>query len=498
MPALPRRPALAVAALAVVLAFGFLGTRGLWDPDEGRYTNVALNMLASGDWIDPMRNAEVGHWTKPPMTYWAIAASVALFGRNPWAARLPIALSFLACVALTWRLARRTSPGAEPSAALVYATMLFPLAASQVVTTDSPLAALETLAMLGYVESRFGAAAASDRWLTLMWGAFGLAFMTKGPPALLPLLPILVQEILVGTRPRRPLLRWHHALVFSLVALPWYVAVAARHPGLLGYLLGTEVVGRVATDEFRRHGEWYGWLTIYAPTLLLGTLPWTPALWRWARSLPAQVRGWRGRADDPGLLLALWVALPLVVFCLSRSRLPLYVLPLFVPLALLAARQRQQEARTTPRAAGIVAWGALLLALKLAGAYWPSDQDASAWASAIRERDASPVREVVFVEDMARYGLHLHLAAQVERVSLEPGARSKFNPEFDGDLAAELSEREAGAVYVTRQDRWPAVRQRIEAEGDRVEVLGAPYDGRVLFTVAFGSPTSIPDGAGRR
>ena len=65
-----------------------------------------------------------------------------------------------------------------------------------------------------------------------------------------------------------------------------------RNPGLLQYFLGNEVVGRVTTNDFSRHGQWYGWIAIYAPTLLIGTLPWTPALLRWARALPA---------DDPPL-----------------------------------------------------------------------------------------------------------------------------------------------------------------------------------------------------
>src|SRR5688572_20704812 len=108
-----RSPALWTAAFAAVLALAFLGTRGIWDPDEGRYTNVALNMLDSGDWLNPRRNDEVGHWTKPPLTYWAIASSVAGFGPTPWAARLPAALSYLACVWLVWRMARRLSPGTE-------------------------------------------------------------------------------------------------------------------------------------------------------------------------------------------------------------------------------------------------------------------------------------------------------------------------------------------------------------------------------------------------
>ena len=104
-------------------------------------------MLESGNWIEPYRSQEVGHWTKPPLTYWAIASSVAAFGHNAWAARLPAALSYLLCVWLAWRIARRLAPGGEHQAALVYATMLFPIGAAHMITTDYVLAACETLAM---------------------------------------------------------------------------------------------------------------------------------------------------------------------------------------------------------------------------------------------------------------------------------------------------------------------------------------------------------------
>ncbi|HZH43489.1 MAG TPA: glycosyltransferase family 39 protein [Lysobacter sp.] len=484
-----RPPALWIAALAALLALAFLGSRGIWDPDEGRYTNVALHMLDSGDWLNPRRNHEVGHWTKPPLTYWAIAASVGAFGAQPWAARLPSALAYLLCVALAWRVARRLAPGAEAQAALAYATMLVPFGAAQLITTDFLLAAFTGLAVYAFVEARFGPAARSVHWLALMWIAFALGFLTKGPPALVGLLVVLAFDRLAPDAHRHRALHATGLLLFGALALPWYVAVILDHPGLLRYFLGDELLARVASNEFGRHGEWYGWLQVYAPTLVLGTLPWTPALWRWATALPAALRRWRipaaRRADAPALLLALWVLLPLLLFCLARSRLPLYVLPLFLPLAVIVARQRHVEGRALPRPRLVLAWALLLLALKAASAYWPTHKDASAWAAAIRARAGTAVAEVVFVEDMARYGLHLHLGpgTQIEKVSVEPVPTSAFNPEFDETLAQELAEHEPDVLWVCKQARWPELRARIEALGYRADPLGTPYRGRVLFRI---------------
>jgi 4-amino-4-deoxy-L-arabinose transferase-like glycosyltransferase len=486
-----RWPALGVAIIALVLALGFLGTRGIWDPDEGRYTNVALNMLDSGDWLNPRRNHEVGHWTKPPLTYWAIAASVAVFGQNPWAARLPSALAYLLCVWLAWRIARRLAPGSEQTAAVAYATMAFTVGAAQMITTDYVLSACTGVALWAFVEARFapqgpGEESSAPRWTALMWTAFAFAFVAKGPPALIHLLAALVFDRLLPARRGSRVFQFSGIALFVALALPWYVAVTVNHPGLFRYFVGDEVVNRVTTNDFGRNGEWYGWLQVYAPTLLLGTLPWTPALWRWLRGLPAKARAWRDRdareRDAPELLLAAWLLLPLLVLCIVRSRLPLYALPLFLPMAVLIARQRALEQRVLHRGA-LVAWVLVLLGLKFAAAAWPTHKDASAWARAIQERAREPVHEVLFVEDMARYGLHLHLDVEIEKLSLEPQPPTAFNPIFDETLEQELAEHEPAAVWICKQPLWPQLRRRIAAQGYRVEALGTPYQGRVIFKV---------------
>ena len=476
-----------IALLAMVLALAWLGGRGIWDPDEGRYTNVALNMLDSGDWLNPHRNHEVAHWTKPPLTYWAIASSVGLLGHSPFAARLPSALAYLLATWLAWRTARRLVPGGEAIAALAYATMLLPFASSQLITTDPFLAACQALAMHAFVEARFGEPARLRRWIALMWAAFGLAFMTKGPPALLPLLAIIAFDLLASPRGRHQLFTVAGVLVFVLLAAPWYVAVIHGNPGLLKYFIAGEVYNRIATDEFGRHGEWYGWLLVYLPTLLLGSLPWTPWLLRWCRGLPTTLRAWRDHqtrhADRAHVLLATWMLLPLLVFCLARSRLPLYLLPLFLPLALLVARQWRLAGRGLPRIGWIVAWAALLLGLKFVAAQLDTVKDAAAWAREIRARVAGPILEVNSIDDLPRYGLHLELGAEVERLSLQPLKDAAINPAYDEDLAMELAEHEPGVVWLTPRQRFPEVRARIEALGYRAQPLGAPYRERVIFRI---------------
>jgi len=490
-----RSPALWTAAFAAVLALAFLGSRGIWDPDEGRYTNVALNMLDSGDWLNPRRNDEVGHWTKPPLTYWAIASSIAVFGTNPWAARLPAALSYLLCAWLAWRIAARLAPGSQQAAAIAYATMLFPFGASQLITTDYLLSAWITLAMWAFVQARFPQSPSAPtrharKWIALMWIALALAFVTKGPAGLFPLPVVLLFDFLMPGRREHRVLQWSGLVLFALLALPWYLAVFHGNPGLFSYFVGDELVNRMTTTEFGRHAEWYGWIEIYVPTLVVGTLPWTPTLWRWARGLPAMVRPWwrdpqHRQRDAQWLLLALWLLLPLAVFCLARSRMPLYLLPLFVPIAVIVALQWAREGRGLPSWPKLLAWAFALLLAKAATAYWPTHKNAHAWAQAIVERAPAPIHEIVFVEDMARYGLHLELGrgTEIEKISLDALHEPRFNPEYDEPLAVELDEHEHGVVWVTKQDDWPTVQARIDSHGYRAIVLGTPFERRVLFRV---------------
>ena len=81
-----------LVALTLFTFLFLLGSRSLNEPDEGRYAEIAREMIELGDWIVP-HFWYVPHLDKPPLTYCAVAVSMSVFGQNEWAVRLPLALA---------------------------------------------------------------------------------------------------------------------------------------------------------------------------------------------------------------------------------------------------------------------------------------------------------------------------------------------------------------------------------------------------------------------
>jgi 4-amino-4-deoxy-L-arabinose transferase len=393
-----------------------------------------------------MLHPEVEHWAKPPLTYWSVATSIALFGRHEFAARLPGALAFAGTVLLMMRLGRRFVPKQPWLPALTYATFAFPPLASNLVTTDTLLTFFETLQAVAFVELWWAATPAlAQRARLLLWFAAGLAFMTKGPPGLLVLAACAVFAGITGKWAGfRKLFAWDALAVFLVVGGTWYAIVALREPGVLHYFLVEEVVNRVATDKMHRNAEWYGALKIYVPTVAVGMLPWLPllvyALWRDRAGFFERVR-----ANDEARLLACWFVLPLAVFVLARSRLPLYLLPLFVPLAVMAARALAPLDLSRVRTRVLLAvWCVAIVALRAVPAWLDVQPDDRALARSLAAALPAVPNEVAFVDTDPRYGLRFYLDSEIERLEL-PGDQPKPQAQ---DIASEMLEHEGCRVLL--------------------------------------------------
>lgn len=455
--------------LSSLMALAFQGSRGLIEPDEGRYTNVALQILQHDDWISLYRNQDSLHFTKPPLTYWLIAESVSVFGHNEWAVRLPMAIAFVFCVFLAYQLGRLFTP--QNPWLPAWFTLASPLLylAAYWVSTDGVLMAMTTLAIYSYARFRFGHGNA--RWLDAMWLSFGLAFLTKGPPALLPLLAIVISAF------------WHHhlrvlwrpigMLAFMLVGFSWYGIVIQRHPGLLDYFIGHEVVNRIATANLDRNSQWYGPFTQYLPALALGAFPALMVWWRYRKQSEAPIG-----AIEKTRFLWLWLLIPLFIFSLSQSRLPLYVLGLVLPLLLLIA-QRLQSIHFSARAIGVLAvWLALLVGFRgiLPGQSEKHYKDSRAFARAIEPMLPSKPNQIVFVEDMARNGLNLYFQADIKKVAFTAKHKPISDSAFDGTLAQAFSEPGDRRIFILTETNHARFLKSAQHAGKRPILLGKRQD----------------------
>lgn len=337
-PVVWRHPALLVAASLVVF-FAGLGRAAVSDSDEAYYAESAREMVESGDWLTPRYNYEV-RFQKPILYYWLAAATFEAWGVHAAAARLPAAASGVLVVLVTWAIARRWFDARTAvGAGLVAATNFGLFALGRTGLPDLPLAAFMTVATWGGFEAALAAAPtrAAAGWTVLAAVAAALAVLAKGPVGLvLPAATVALGTWLGCAGPRRwlpvaPGRLGSAAIVFMLVAAPWYAAMAQEHG--LAYLhrfFVSENLERFATDRYNEPRSVF----FYVPIVLGGLLPWSPFMLLWVPRLARLVR--RTAALSPAeARLIVWAAVPLVFYSLSVGKQPRYVLPALPPLALL-------------------------------------------------------------------------------------------------------------------------------------------------------------------
>src|SRR5437899_12803506 len=104
-------------SVALLLLLG-LSPWGLWERDEGRYADVAREMLARGDFVTPRIDGAV-FLDKPPLVYWVTAASLALWGRGETGARFGQILFAAGVLLVTRRTGQLLSDRRRGNVALV-------------------------------------------------------------------------------------------------------------------------------------------------------------------------------------------------------------------------------------------------------------------------------------------------------------------------------------------------------------------------------------------
>ena len=126
--------------LAAILLSRFIGMTlfPLVDTTEPRYAEIARLMAETGDWITPWFEPGPPFWGKPPLSFWAQAASLKLFGLSEFSLRLPAWFATIGIVWLTWCLAKHARGAVVARwSILVLSTMALTYISAGAVMTDT-------------------------------------------------------------------------------------------------------------------------------------------------------------------------------------------------------------------------------------------------------------------------------------------------------------------------------------------------------------------------
>src|SRR3990167_7637187 len=225
----------------------FLGSYPLFTPDEGRYAEIALNMIHTSDYITPRVNGAI-FLDKPILYFWLQACAIKLLGVNEWAVRLFPALFGILGVIITYSCGRVLFDRRSGLiAAIILATTPLYFGGTHYANLDLEVAVLISCSLL--------------------------TFLTKG------LIGFVFPIMIIGTwvlltKQWRVLKKIYFIpgliLIMSIVT-PWYILVQKANPSFIHYFfVGQQITRYLSGRIFNNQMPiWF-----FIPVILIGFLPW--------------------------------------------------------------------------------------------------------------------------------------------------------------------------------------------------------------------------------
>ncbi len=374
-------------ALLIILAAAFAvfafetNSYPLIGVDEPRYAESAREMLERKDLITPYCHYQP-RYDKPVLYYWLEALSMTAFGFNEFAARLPSIIAGLGMIVLAYLLG--SVQGYGLISAVIMATSLEIALASKLSITDITLcffiSATIAFFFLGYSNQdtyrrKFAFhRKTSSNWFIAMFVMAALGTLTKGPVAIiLPLIiiiPFLIYEkelIRCFEDAKKEFLTG--IISFLIITVPWYLMVHINTHGAFTQEFFFKHNLERYTNVVSHHS---GPIWFYIPVVLIGFFPWTsvviPAI-KSAIEGRSSIRASSHLASSSLVKFSLWWAiLVLGFFSIAGTKLPTYILPIYLPLSIITAAwwsesfnfERTKPWRNLP---GLIGLGSTLVVL---------------------------------------------------------------------------------------------------------------------------------------
>jgi len=330
----PRAFALALL-LGAVIYLPFLGSRPLWDADEPRVAGIAASMASEGDWTTPRLNG-TPFLELPPLYWWTSAGVLKALGDSTATAKLPSALSALACVMMAFAMARAF--GLSNLASFVCSMILATAPEFWIIgrrcIMDMLLCACVCLSFLSFAKFRLGEGRGCWLWLALFWLGLSGAVMTKGVVGLgIPCAGLFFWLVVSRERSLAVWAGLFGAALLSLLPVSIWLLALLRAEGFdaVKTVVWTNNLGRF-TGGHAEHVEPFHYYFVKFPAQFL---PWTVLA---AGSAFLLFKGLLGEgARKAAIFGGLAVAVPFGILCVAAGKRSIYLLPLYPVAALFAA-----------------------------------------------------------------------------------------------------------------------------------------------------------------
>jgi 4-amino-4-deoxy-L-arabinose transferase-like glycosyltransferase len=317
-----------------ILTFFWLGSRPLFVPDEGRYAEIAREMVNNGDFITPYLNG-IKYFEKPILFYWLTAAAIKIGGLNFWVIRSVNALlGLMGCLATYYTARQLFDRQTGLVAACILGTNLLYFIMSRMISLDLPVTVFMTLSLYAFILSTIAKSPTAARHL--QWSAAVMAacaVLTKGLIGII--FPALIILIWLISNKKWFIIKPSHLitclLIFIAIAAPWHLIISLKHPEFPYFYFVEQHFLRYSTKEVGHYQPiWF-----FIPWLMAGFFP-------WIIFLPQAVFkffSWKKRHQYTyELFFLIWAVTIFIFFSFSKSKLIPYILPIFPPLAILVAR----------------------------------------------------------------------------------------------------------------------------------------------------------------
>lgn len=366
-----------LATLASLVVLGFGAWRGsINSADDAVFAISAREMLASGSWLFPTLD-DVPVLSRPPGSIWAIAASIGLLGETEFALRLPAIVAHAVTAGFSATVARTAAgrAGAVVATAMLLSSTLFFSLARAVMSDHLMIMGMAAVACGAFVRS-----ARPGVRVALIGLGFGVSLLSKQVvPFVICAVPMFAALRDGAAQPvsivglRRVMLS---LLVALAVLIPWHLAAWTQFGDrFVSEFLVRNVVDRASVSILSSTDALYYVRLAFREEALLATF-----------ALLALAKGASPKWRDPSLAWWLvWTVSIALPFSIASTRLPHYLLPAVVPMALLATTLLHGIGRRTLACGAIVTIAcAVGLATNAADAihpdYAPDEREFGLWA----------------------------------------------------------------------------------------------------------------------